>query len=117
VTLQNDIYATSTTVYAGGTLFLNGSHSVTGNLAVATKWRCFVGGELLTINGNFNASAANTTLNLSINSASVFGHIAATGTAALNASSTLNLTVLSSNIPNGTTFTIISGAGGAGPGA
>ncbi|HOW58748.1 MAG TPA: autotransporter domain-containing protein [Candidatus Omnitrophota bacterium] len=116
VVLNHNIYATTTTINKGARLSMGGSHAVTGNLVVAANGGVALGANTLTVNGNYDASAASTTMNLTINSASVFGNIAATGTAALNTTSTLNLTIDNTYIPSGTTFTVIHGAGGAGGG-
>ena len=118
LTMDHNISATTVTVDSSagggtGTLTLSGNRTLTGDLTLANVGVLNLGANTLSETGIYTQGNG-TTLNVSINSTSVFGHITATGNAAVSATSTLNLTVLNTYIPNGSTFKIIDGAGGAG---
>jgi len=116
LSLAHNIVAITTTINNAAHLAPTADRTVTGNLTMAGTSALDLGANTLTVNGaGVYTQGANTTLNLSINSVSVFGRIMALeNNAAVSALSTINLTILDSYIPSGSAFKIIDSAGGAG---
>ncbi|HNX68287.1 MAG TPA: autotransporter domain-containing protein [Candidatus Omnitrophota bacterium] len=100
-----------TTLVSAGTLSYNNSLSTGG--AVTNNAGLTLGSNTLTLLTGAYTQGAGASLNLNIDSASVFGNIVATaGNATMTAASTINVTVGSEYIAGGTTFKIVDGAAG-----
>jgi len=115
VVLNNNIYATNTTVNSGGRLQLGANEIVGGALTLAGTGSMDLADYTLTNSGTY-VQGASTTLILTANSTSDFGKINTTGNASVTAGSTVNVSV-GGYIPNNATFTIIDGAAGSTYGA
>jgi len=113
LSLDHNIAATTTSVNNAGTLALTGDRTITGDLTLNNTGTLNVGANTLNLTGDY-AQNAGTTLQLSINSATVFGSILAAGDASVAAASVVEVTVMNTYIASGTTFTVIDGAGGGG---
>ena len=102
-----------------GTLTVSGNRTIYGDLTVLDSGVLNLGANTLTLDGagagsgSYNQQAGST-LVLAINGATVFGNIVGAGNAVVAANSTVNVNVVGQYIPDGTTFRIIDGAGGAG---
>lgn len=113
VTLNDNIYAQTTTINTGGTLTLSANKTITGATTLAGTGILDVANHALTDSGTYTQGSG-TTLKVTANSSTDFGKVTAT-TATVNAGSSINVTV-GGYIPNNTAFnSVISGAGVTAP--
>ncbi len=112
VTLNHNIWATNTTVNAGGRLNMAANRNITGNVALAGTGILDIGLNQLNVTGTYG-QAAGTTLEMAVNGAAQSGQVASGAAATVNAGSTVNVGV-SGYVPDGTTYTVVDGTGGAG---
>lgn len=113
LTLGHNVVATTTTVNNAATLLLNDNRDITGNLTLAGTSNLNIGLYTLTLGGTgVYTQGINTTLHVGVDGTNA-GQVAGSGNAAVNATSTINIST-SNYIPDTTAYTIVDGAGGAG---
>jgi len=114
-TLGHNVVATDTNANGTATVALNGSRTITGNFTLGGTSTLNVGGNTLTLNGvsGVYTQALNTALAVNVSGVSS-GQVAGTGNATVNAGSAVNVSVDTAFIPDGTTYTVVDGAGGGG---
>ena len=116
VNLNNNIFATNTSVNNGGTLFVNGSQTVNGNLSVINNsvLSLTTNANPLTVTGNFDLGTG-TSFALNMGNLLAAGSVNALGIATVDAGSKVVITNLPVNIPGGkAVITIVTDGLGAG---
>lgn len=113
LTLGHNIAALTTTMNNAAILLPNGNRTITGNLTLAGTGTLNIGTNTLTLAGTgIYTQGANTTLAVGMEGTSS-GQVVGAGNAIVNAGSAVTITTTSTYIPNGTTYKVIDGAGGA----
>ncbi|NQU94839.1 MAG: autotransporter domain-containing protein [Candidatus Omnitrophica bacterium] len=114
-TLGHDVVATTTTANNAATVAVNADRTITGNFTLADTSTLSIGTSTLTLDGasGVYTQGDNTTLMLGVAGTSS-GQVVGSGNAVVNTGSTVNVSVTSDFIPDGTTYTVVDGAGGGG---
>lgn len=101
---------TGGSIAAGETVTFETNTTINGDLTMSGAGILNLGVNTLTLDPGKYTQAAGTTLNVNIASPAAYGKIVAGGAAVVAAGGTVNVTVGSTFISGGTTFTVISGA-------
>ncbi|MFH0772144.1 MAG: autotransporter domain-containing protein [Candidatus Omnitrophota bacterium] len=114
LSLGHNITATTATANNNAVCSLTGNRTITGDMTLAGTSTLNVGINTLTLAGTgIYTQGANTTLAVGV-AGSTSGQIVGAGNAVVNANSAVDIATNGAYIPNGTTYRVVDGAGGAG---
>ncbi|OIO37761.1 MAG: hypothetical protein AUJ71_04610 [Candidatus Omnitrophica bacterium CG1_02_49_16] len=114
VTMNSNIFADLSTIKDGATVTVSGDRTLEGDLTFAGTSTLDLGTSTMTINGvgvGVVTTVVGTTIKTTLNSATVFGNIAATGNATIIDGTTISVNVVG-GLTSGAEIKIMNTAGG-----